>query len=372
MTDDLDPIRRFREEVPNPDGASWATARAALTRAMHPKRAVESHSRSRWRMHVRGWRPLALLAALVLGGTAAALAATGAFQTQSEAQRAERYIAKITNPVLNTPVCATAPRPKATNAPPPASLASVLRVLRRPAQPGGVNNVLAASVLRVVPGLYRDSVRLARTAFGIDFYLYVASELPPFLPIHESACLEAQTAAFHHELHTIPPQLRPLAKTDFAVRLRSRGPQRLQAKLTQPTLAILALRPSGVGAGSTAGGVASTASPIEHGEVFQTLWRQRGHDYHGILIVRGHTTGPPLIAGVVPNGVATVTLYYPAHQSNHGPAVPAEALRMHAINNLVVGAIPRNPLAPTMVWRTSNGRIIRSFVNWCRPGASCT
>ena len=75
MTDDLDALRRFRDEVANPSGTSWAVARAALTVAMHPER-VRQPSTAR-RLRGRRWRPLALFAVLVLGGTTGALAATG-------------------------------------------------------------------------------------------------------------------------------------------------------------------------------------------------------------------------------------------------------------------------------------------------------
>jgi hypothetical protein len=79
MTDDMEPVRRFRDEVPNPDGESWASARAALMRTMHPGR-VEQPRRS-WAVRARQWRPLALIAVLVLGSGTAALAAVGAFRS---------------------------------------------------------------------------------------------------------------------------------------------------------------------------------------------------------------------------------------------------------------------------------------------------
>jgi hypothetical protein len=76
MSDELEPIRRFRQDVPDPDDASWTSARAVLTRATDAQRAETPGVRRR-----RGWRPLALVAVLVLGGTSAALAAAGVFQT---------------------------------------------------------------------------------------------------------------------------------------------------------------------------------------------------------------------------------------------------------------------------------------------------
>ena len=79
MSDELEPVRRFRQEVPDPDDAAWASARAALARAMDVQRADGPVVRRGRR--ARGWRPLALVAVLVLGGTSVALAAAGVFQT---------------------------------------------------------------------------------------------------------------------------------------------------------------------------------------------------------------------------------------------------------------------------------------------------
>jgi hypothetical protein len=48
MTDDLDPVRRFRDDVPEPDSASWAIGRAALGRAVDASREPA--------VSARGWR----------------------------------------------------------------------------------------------------------------------------------------------------------------------------------------------------------------------------------------------------------------------------------------------------------------------------
>ena len=89
MPDDLDPIRRFRDEVPNPDGASWATARAALAHAMHPaEQATRTIPRRGSRTaRVHRWRPLALIAVLLLGGSAAGIAVADSLSPASIGNR---------------------------------------------------------------------------------------------------------------------------------------------------------------------------------------------------------------------------------------------------------------------------------------------
>jgi len=76
----------------------------------------------------------------------------------------------------------------------------------------------------------------------------------------------------------------------------------------------------------------------------------------GMFMVGGsclHTAQATLIAGVVPDGVATVTLRYPASTFTTTP-----------VNNIVVANVP-HPGVPldrplTMTWRAANGTIIKT------------
>jgi len=74
-----------------------------------------------------------------------------------------------------------------------------------------------------------------------------------------------------------------------------------------------------------------------------------------------------LFAGVVPDGVATVTLHYPAgklggfsHRS--GPALTATR---HVVNNVVVISVERAGVqairAVTTTWRSADGATIKTF-----------
>jgi hypothetical protein len=100
-----------------------------------------------------------------------------------------------------------------------------------------------------------------------------------------------------------------------------------------------------------AGGGAGDAAEIEQGSAF------------GGTGGFGHTT----IQGLVPDGVASVTLYYPAGKiggfdRRHAPAFTTTT---NVVGNLLSVTIPRggNRLtAPmTMTWRAADGDIIKTF-----------
>jgi hypothetical protein len=77
MTDELELVRRFRDEVPDRDGAAWAVARSALTSALTAPTENPSPRRRPRRVGAWRWRPFALFAALAVVGATGALAATG-------------------------------------------------------------------------------------------------------------------------------------------------------------------------------------------------------------------------------------------------------------------------------------------------------
>jgi hypothetical protein len=120
MTNDLENIRRFREEVPAPGSASWACGRAALDRAIAAERAgtpiavpARRAVRPRWRTYARQHRRLTagFLLATVLTASAGIAVAAG-----------------VLGPDL------TSPAPGGPASAPPSSLKSSFAVLRRPRQ----------------------------------------------------------------------------------------------------------------------------------------------------------------------------------------------------------------------------------------------
>jgi hypothetical protein len=79
------------------------------------------------------------------------------------------------------------------------------------------------------------------------------------------------------------------------------------------------------------------------------------------------TFGKSTIVGLVPDGVAMVTLHYPAGKiggfdRNHAPAF---TLTTNVVGNVLVATIPRGGnrlMAPmTMLWRAANGAVIKTF-----------
>lgn len=101
----------------------------------------------------------------------------------------------------------------------------------------------------------------------------------------------------------------------------------------------------------SSGGGAGTAATIEQGAAYGTL---------GSF---GHTT----IETLVPDGVATVTLHYPAGKiggfdRNHAPAF---TITTKVVGNLLIVTVPRGGnrlMAPmTMTWRAPDGTTVKAF-----------
>jgi hypothetical protein len=189
--------------------------------------------------------------------------------------------------------------------PAPAAFLSILGVLR---EPGRATDELPSGVLSSQTGLYVDTVRFARAAFGRDWYVWITG-----------------------------------------------GPAHAQPNSTG------CAHPPGValwGLGGRGGGGADGATAAQ----IQT---------HGMWIHIGGGTGADpartLFAGVVPDGVATVTLHYPpgklggfSHRS--GPALTATG---HVVNNVVVISVERAGeqaiRTVTTTWRASDGATIKTF-----------
>ena len=154
------------------------------------------------------------------------------------------------------------------------------------------------------PNLYANYVRRARSAYGSTYYVYVASD-----PAQPYSSLSG----------TKPPVGLCLLVTQSPDRASDSGPL--------------------------------TAAQIERGQSLATF---------------GSSTRA-IIQEIVPDGVATVSLSYPA-----GPAsgfskkvLPAVTITTHPVNNVLVASVPRGAgagaLRPVIVWRAANGAIIRTI-----------
>jgi hypothetical protein len=115
---------------------------------------------------------------------------------------------------------------------------------------------------------------------------------------------------------------------------------------------LFGLQPNGSGGG---GGGADAAEIERHG-----MW---GSSSGGT----GANPGLTLFSGVVPDGVATVTLRYSAGKVGgfSRRSVPAITIKAHAVNNVVIVSVPRAGAqatsAVTTTWRRADGSIIKTI-----------
>lgn len=185
---------------------------------------------------------------------------------------------------------------------PSKSLMSILGVLRRPAVAADAGSGIAAGGF--ISGVFVHYIRLARVVDGSPYYVY---------PGIVGGC---GTGEAPHQ-----------------------GIMELARNVDL-----------GNGLMGGTGGGGATAAQIE-----------RGHDA---------SSGPPgsstssTVTMVVPDGVATVTLHYPAGRaSGYSPKIsPAFTITTAPVENLVVVTLPRsNPLQQgAVIWRSADGRVIKT------------
>lgn len=298
----------------------------------------------------RRWRPLALIAVLVLGGGTAALAAAGVFQSPSVIKRYNQAITPVVVRAINSPLCARRHVPATTTSTAPASLLSTLGVLRRPARPGGISDVVLSKLSTPGQTLYVRYARFARSVYGFAFYVSVGTS-PVFAPVDIGRCIAAATASFDRELSRIPKALRADDTQIFNAAIST---QRVNWARNKPSVGVSLTAISLYGAGGFGGG-GGDAAVIEEG---------KGLGEGGAATGSGPDTS--FVDGVVPDGVASVTLHYDA-----GPLggysrkqAPAANITTKPVNNVIIAIVPRatgNALPSTITWRAANGKIIKTI-----------
>lgn len=236
------------------------------------------------------------------------------------------YLSKAMRTVVQTSAC----RPPAahgttyTSGSPGQDLLSTLGVLRRPVTSADSVN------LRFVQGdskVYRGYVRRALVADGVSYFIAATSESFIYLPA--TRCLDREVAALRRELPQIPPSLRaPTAKLQAQM---VAGEKKLRAAAPLSTICYGAATHN---ASSQMCGVTATA--IRHG--------LPPMDNRGIF------------SGIVPDGVASVTLHYKTTTGEASIAGPVTG-NMYAIRG------PQNfgssPLV-SVVWRSANGKVLKT------------
>jgi hypothetical protein len=239
---------------------------------------------------------------------------------------------------VRDPACSPVPRniPEFSDGRPSTTLTSLLGVLRAPA-----SRADATQIARLPIGVFTGPVgsspppgqgaelaagRRARTALGTTFYIVPASDETGLRPV-PVRCEAEQRAALTRALPHAPTVTR-----DQTIELQHqylawegyRGRHREGIILGTIT--------------AHAVGVDGTASVDEI--------RQ-----HGLLDGNAGYPGRTLISGIVPDGVATVTLTFPTVR-----------VRANVVNNVYVGAQPRHAGSlQTVTWRAADGRPIKTL-----------
>jgi hypothetical protein len=223
---------------------------------------------------------------------------------------------------------------------PPKTLLAALGVLRRPALPADRSTrMLFRNGFNVGAGVYVDYIRRARTLYGKSFYLIPEAHIVPFGAIPER-CYREMRRALQRDLRRAPsalraPTLRAQAE-QFAI-------QRQQAK-HQRGVCFAAVS---LGFHGRLGGVDEGCSPGVN-DVHHALWEGIGE---------GDRAGGTILAYIVPDKVATVTLQY-----DPAAGVPAATIRSRAVNNVVVFKIPKRvphqQFPSHVVVRGANGQAI--------------
>ncbi len=321
--------------------------RAAVTREMtqsrrrRPQPSVSAGRRLRSLRTGIGAVAVAAAAAVAVGVVVVALltlehrhAGPPSLGTAAAHQQQElNYIRAANQKAFRSSACRepTATGPIVSDGSPAPALLSALSVLRRPATgadrvPRSFLNNLDAS------GIYVHYIRLARVADGTAYYIVPAATLFPNARI-TARCDVAITAAFHAELPRIPSALRA-ATLSLEARLTAQRRQRLR--------------------------------PVAGGGICLLTYQTRGNANGGLCgatlsVLRQQGLMGPLqpLAGVVPDGVATVTFHYPRTTT-----FPARTITTNVVENVFL--IPPQPrdrvrLPATITWRSARGTIVRQF-----------
>lgn len=240
------------------------------------------------------------------------------------------------------PACQRRPlnrRPTTSQGSPDPSLLAILGVLRRPARPtdklpprvvGRDHTLIPNGSLPPAKEIYVRYIRRARWRYGAGYYIVPAGDIDPVAPVPKR-CAAEQQRALQQELPQIPARLRagtlalePLYLANWRYDL-----------LPQSGVCLLALNSTGGGDG----GCGSTVSDIESG----TVWT-------------GGPTGVGVVYGLVPDGVATVTVYYRGRRP----------ITVHAIGNVFIvpdpgQRFPNDGFPAKMVWRSATGAVIQTI-----------
>jgi hypothetical protein len=260
------------------------------------------------------------------------LGAIFAGRSDAQTERELRYIAQATRSVQQSPACRTRipAHAQLIHSRPSQALLSILGVLRRPATPA---DNLARTQLDTGAEIYAGYIRRALHAAGTTYYIYVEHDDGAEYP--SDHCLTLQVDALNRALPTIPAPLRGSTRS-LEARLVAYE-RKLKALPRQDTVCFVAQAHNG--GSSTCG---ASVSQLENGVA-----------PNGLL---------DTLSGVVPDGVASVTLRFAPRGGHPARSYPA-AVRANVYAVRVPGASGRDVAGavsqPTVVWRAADGRTLK-------------
>jgi hypothetical protein len=250
-------------------------------------------------------------------------------------QRELGYIKSATRHVSQSPVCRTHQPTKVTfiSGSPGADLLATLGVLRR--HRTATDRLTAPSSFFGGPEqIYRDYERRALVSEGVSYYIVaVREDRAAMMP--SERCTEMLEAALRTYAPKIPASVR-------------RQTLAIEAGLISYYRRLVATAPGdGIclvidGKGDSGGECTTVASEIQAGK--------QPSDDNGTF------------SGVVPDGVASITLRFPAVRGEHFASVTAP---VHG--NMYAVRAPRGfsgaggPTEPTMLWRSAQGAVVRTI-----------
>jgi hypothetical protein len=234
-------------------------------------------------------------------------------------------------------------KPTISHGSPSQALLSLLGVLRRPAT---TTDRLPARItyhpykrdptgsIPPLKGVYVRYIRRARWRYGAGYYIVPAANANDGIRPMPARCYPALRASMAHELNKIPPDLRAGTR-----KLEPRFINQIRARsLPAEGVCLVTLNRSGNG-GSCIDGY--TLADIKLGHTVSS----------------GGPTGVDVVYGLVPDGVATVTLRY-----------RTGSITAPAINNVFIARdrhqhLPNYGIPKELIWRAANHTVIKTITN---------
>ena len=294
-------------------------------------------------------RVLLVVAAVLLGCAAAGTALTTAQVNRPppEVREIFRLIDQATEKVERDRACRSPPPPTTTftDDPPSNRFLATLGVLRRPQSAA---DRLPDEALEGLPmeGIYRGYVRVARSASGPDFLVVPARDIDTSKP-RPTRCTAELRRRVGRLIRTKPARFKRRARRILrrVIRFGFSRPERKPVE----GLYLFERFKDGL--------------PASGGSTSVRELRRRGY----VSSVGGRSAAPSTVHGLVPDGVASLTAFYPRVARRIGDGKPrryaSSVKRSSPVrDNVFSFVVPRrfeDSFPPKIVWRTAGGRVIK-------------